>query len=170
MFTPPGKRETIVLPGYHGGVLWGGASFDPDTEWLYVNHNEIPWSTLLMEGKKEAGYRYDFSGYKRNVDQKGYPVIRPPWGQISAIDIKNCKIAWQVPHGEYKELTARGVPRTGTYIRGGNIATEGGVLFAAGTLDNVFRAYDSKTGKGFRCKVLGGGDSASTSRLSVNLG
>src|SRR5437016_12701903 len=107
---------------------------------------------------------------KRNVDQKGYPVIRPAWGQISAIDIKNCKIAWQVPHGECKELTARGVPRTGTYIRGGNIATEGGVLFAAGTLDNVFRAYDSKTGKGFRCKVLGGGDSASTSRLSVNLG
>ncbi len=91
MFTPPGRRETIVLPGYHGGALWGGASFDPDTEWLYVNHNEIPWSTSLHEAAKDAGYRYDFSGYTRNVDQNGYPVIRPPWGQISAIDLKNCK-------------------------------------------------------------------------------
>ena len=45
MFTPPGNQETIVLPGYHGGALLGGASFDPDTEWLYLNHNEIPWST-----------------------------------------------------------------------------------------------------------------------------
>jgi quinoprotein glucose dehydrogenase len=168
MFTPPGKRETIVLPGYHGGALWGGASFDPDTEWLYVNHNEIPWSTSLMDAKKEAGYRYDFSGYKRNVDQNGYPVIRPPWGQISAIDINNCKIVWQVPHGEYKELTARGVPRTGTYIRGGNIATKGGVLFAAGTLDNVFRAYDSKTGKVLWETFLGGGVFATPSTYMID--
>ena len=49
MFTPPGAKETIVLPGFHGGALWGGASFDPDTEWLYVNHNEIPWSTSLLD-------------------------------------------------------------------------------------------------------------------------
>jgi quinoprotein glucose dehydrogenase len=168
MFTPPGTRETIVLPGYHGGALWGGASFDPDTEWLYVNHNEIPWSTSLMDAKKEAGYRYDFSGYKRNVDQNGYPVIRPPWGRISAIDIKNCKIVWQVPHGEYKELTARGVPRTGTYIRGGNIATKGGVLFAGGTLDNVFRAYDSKTGKVLWETFLGGGVFATPSTYMID--
>jgi quinoprotein glucose dehydrogenase len=157
MFTPPGKKETIVLPGYHGGALWGGASFDPETEWLYVNHNEIPWSTSLLDARADAGYRYDFSGYKRNVDQNGYPVIRPPWGRISAIDIRNCKIAWQVPHGEYKELTARGIPRTGTYIRGGNIATKGGVLFSGGTLDNVFRAYDSKSGKVLWEVFLGGG-------------
>jgi quinoprotein glucose dehydrogenase len=136
MFTPPGKQNVISLPGYHGGALWGGASFDPDTEWLYVNHNEIPWSTSLTHAASEAGYRYDFTGYKRNVDQNGYPVIRPPWGRISAIDLRNCKIVWQVAHGEYDELTAKGIPRTGTYTRGGNIVTKGGVIFSAGTLDD----------------------------------
>ncbi len=163
MFAPPGRRETLVLPGFHGGALWGGASFDPDTDWLYVNHNEIPWSTAMSEARPEAGYRFDFSGYHRNVDDNGYPVIRPPWGQISAIDLRSAKIAWQAPHGEFKKLTARGVPRTGTYIRGGNIATKGGVLFSGGTLDSVFRAYDSKTGKVLWEKYLGGGAFATPS-------
>jgi quinoprotein glucose dehydrogenase len=168
MFTPPGKQNTIVLPGYHGGALWGGASFDPDTEWLYVNHNEIPWSTSLNEAPQEAGYRYDFSGYKRNVDQEGYPVIRPPWGRISAIDLRNCKIVWQSAHGEYEALTARGIPPTGTYTRGGNIATKGGLLFSAGTLDNKFRAYHSGTGKVLWETSLGGGAFATPSTYMVN--
>jgi quinoprotein glucose dehydrogenase len=167
MFTPPGKQDTIVLPGYHGGALWGGASFDPESEWLYVNHNEIPWSTSLNDAPQEAGFRYDFSGYKRNVDQNGYPVIRPPWGRISAIDLRNCKIVWQVAHGEYEELTARGIPRTGTYTRGGNIATKGGVLFSAGTLDGKIHAYDTKTGKILWETYLGGGAFATPSTYMV---
>ena len=84
-------------------------------------------------------------------------MIRPPWGRISAIDLKNCKIVWQVPHGEFKGLSARGIPRTGTYIRGGNIVTRSGVLFSGGTLDNVFRAYDARTGKVLWETYLGGG-------------
>jgi quinoprotein glucose dehydrogenase len=168
MFTPPGKQETIVLPGYHGGALWGGASFDPDTEWLYVNHNEIPWSTSMTDAPREAGYRYNFTGYKRNVDDSGYPVIRPPWGRISAIDLRNCKIVWQAAHGEYEELTARGIPRTGTYTRGGNIATKGGLLFSAGTLDDKLWAYDSKTGKVLWETDLGGGAFATPSTYMVD--
>jgi quinoprotein glucose dehydrogenase len=168
MFTPPGRKETLVLPGYHGGALWGGASFDPDSEWLYVNHNEIPWSTSMTEAPKEAGYKYNFSGYHRNVDHEDHPVIRPPWGQISAIDLKNAKIVWQVPHGEFKKLTARGIPRTGTYIRGGNIATKGGVIFSGGTLDSSFRAYDAKTGKLLWEKYLGGGTFATPCTYTAN--
>jgi quinoprotein glucose dehydrogenase len=168
MFTPPGREQTIVLPGYHGGALWGGASFDPDTEWLYVNHNEIPWSTSLSEAPKEAGYKYNFSGYKRNVDQDGYPVIRPPWGRISAIDLKNNKIVWQAAHGEYEELTRRGVPRTGTYTRGGNVLTKGGVLFSAGTLDDRLWAYDARTGKVLWHTTLGGGSFATPCTYMVD--
>jgi hypothetical protein len=64
-----GRSRDDRVAGFHGGALWGGASFVSDTEWLYVNHNEIPWSTSLLDAKKGAGFRYDFSGYKRNVDQ-----------------------------------------------------------------------------------------------------
>ena len=71
-------------------------------------------------------------------------------------------------HGEYEELTARGIPRTGTYTRGGNIATKGGLLFSAGTLDNKFRAYDSRTGKILWEASLGGGAFATPSTYMVN--
>jgi quinoprotein glucose dehydrogenase len=157
MFTPPGRRETLTMPGYHGGALWGGASFDPLSEMLYVNHNEIVWSTAMSEAPEGAGYPFNFSGYHRNADEQGYPLTKPPWGRISAIDLKNVRIVWQTPHGEFKKLTARGIPRTGTYIRGGNIVTKGGVLFAAGTLDSVFRAYDARDGKVLWETYLGGG-------------
>lgn len=163
IFTPPGRKELLVMPGFHGGALWGGASFDPASGMLYVNHNEIPWSTSLSEAPEGAGYRFNFSGYHRNVDEEGYPIIRPPWGQISAIDLNQAKIVWQTPHGEFKKLSARGVPRTGTYIRGGNIATRGGVLFAGGTLDSAFRAYDSRSGRLLWETYLGGGAFATPS-------
>ena len=168
MFTPPGPRETMTFPGFHGGALWGGASFDPNSERLYVNHNEISWSTALHAAAAEAGYRYDFSGYHMNSDEEGYPITRPPWGRLSAIDLRNCKIVWQVPHGEFKGLTARGIARTGTYIRGGNIVTAGGVIFNAGTLDNVFRAYDAKSGRVLWETYLGGGGFATPSTYMVD--
>ncbi len=168
MFTPPAMVETIVLPGYHGGALWGGASFDPASERLYLNHNEIPWSTSLKAPPQGAKYRYDFNGYTRNNDANGYTAIRPPWGLMSAIDLKNAKIVWQVPHGEFKKLTARGVPRTGTYIRGGCVATSGGVIFNGGTLDSTFRAYEAKTGKVLWEFYLGGGAFATPSTYTVD--
>jgi quinoprotein glucose dehydrogenase len=168
MFTPTGARETMTFPGYHGGALWGGGSFDPRSEWLYVNHNEISWSTALAPAAADAGYRYNFSGYHLNTDEEGYPITRPPWGRLSAIDLRNAKIVWQVAHGEFKGLTARGIPRTGTYIRGGNIVTAGGVVFSAGTLDNVVRGYDAKTGKVVWESYLGGGAFATPSTYMVD--
>src|SRR5436305_13408784 len=56
-------------------------------------------------------------------------------------------IAWRVPLGEYKELTAKGIPKTGTANAGGPIITAGGVLFIGSTVDFQFRAFDPKTGK-----------------------
>src|SRR5439155_24828844 len=157
-----------TFPGFHGGALWGGASLDPDSEWLYVNHNEICWSTALENAAENAGYRYDFSGYHLQTDEEGYPLTKPPWGRISAIDLRNARIAWQTPHGEFNGLTARGIPRTGTYIRGGNIVTRGGVVFSAGTLDNMLRAYDAKTGKVLWETDLGGGVFATPSTYMVD--
>ena len=56
-------------------------------------------------------------------------------------------IAWRVPLGEYDELTAKGVPKTGAPNIGGPIATAGGLVFIGATSDAKFRAFDSKTGK-----------------------
>ncbi len=148
MFTPPRlNQEVICFPGYHGGGLWGGASWRQDQGVLYVNHNEIPWSLKLVPAKEGADYPYEHTGYLRPGDKDDYPAIKPPWARISAINLNEGKILWQAPLGEYKELTAKGIPPTGTYMRGGNIATAGGVLFTSGTLDSVLRAYDQRDGK-----------------------
>ena len=40
---------TIIFPGLDGGAEWGGPSFDPETGWLYVNSNEIPWEFFAVD-------------------------------------------------------------------------------------------------------------------------
>ncbi len=52
MFTPPGKKPLIVLPGYDGGAEWGGPAFDPQTGILYVNANEMAWVMEMVENKR----------------------------------------------------------------------------------------------------------------------
>src|SRR5690606_2356141 len=38
---PPSLQGTVVIPGFHGGANWSGASFDPTSELLYVNSNNV---------------------------------------------------------------------------------------------------------------------------------
>jgi quinoprotein glucose dehydrogenase len=52
IFTPPSVKGTIVLPGYDGGAEWGGPAFDPETQLLYINTNEMPWLLNMVENKK----------------------------------------------------------------------------------------------------------------------
>lgn len=157
MFTPPMvDKEVVVFPGYHGGGLWGGGSWVANKGVLFVNHNEIPWSLRLVAAP-EGSYRpFEHTGYLRPEDEDGYPAIKPPWGRMSAIDLNACKILWQVPLGEYDALTKRGIPPTGTYNRGGNIATKGGLLFSAGAEDGRLRAFDQKDGRILWTHQLGG--------------
>ena len=57
------------------------------------------------------------------------------------------KIKWQIPFGEYKELTKKGIPITGTENYSGLTGTEAGLLLATGTLDKQFRIFDANNGK-----------------------
>ena len=42
-------RETVIFPGFDGGAEWGGSAFDPESKLLYVNANDIPWTSSLAE-------------------------------------------------------------------------------------------------------------------------
>ena len=149
-FNPPSLRGTVVIPGYHGGATWSGASFDPTSGLLYVSSNNVPNIITLVETRSRDKARhgpYSTTGYEKFLDHEGYPAIKPPWGVLTAINLNTGEFAWQVPLGEHVELTARGVPRTGTENFGGSIVTAGGLVFIAGTRDERIHAFDKLTGK-----------------------
>jgi len=108
-----------------------------------------------IAGKKSPGSNPDFpyrspflsNGHNQFRDQENYPAIKPPWGTLNAIDLNTGEYLWQVPLGEYPELTKQGIPPTGTENHGGPIVTAGGLVFIAATYDENIRAFDKKTGK-----------------------
>lgn len=87
------------------------------------------------------------SKFKRALDDLGYPITKPPWGSLTALNLNNGKIVWQVPFGEYENLKKIGIEKTGTENFGGVTSTAGQILIATGTLDKKIFIYDSKNGK-----------------------
>ena len=105
----------------------------------------LPICKALKDKYPDVPYR--FNGYNKFLDEKGYPAITPPWGTLTAINLNTGQHLWQIPLGEIKEFTKKGIPVTGTENYGGPLVTAGGLLFIAATKDNTFRAIDKKTGK-----------------------
>jgi quinoprotein glucose dehydrogenase len=89
---------------------------------------------------------YAFGGYIKVQDTENYPGCKPPWGALCCLDLDSGKLVWKVPLGEYPELTAAGIPKTGTELFGGATVTAGGLVFASGTRDNKIRAFASDSG------------------------
>jgi len=133
-YLPPTRQGTVVAPGYLGGSPWSGASFDPRTNTLFVNTNNIPAIV-----SNPANYRF-------LLDDQGYPGVKPPWGNFTAIDLNIGQFKWRKTLGEYRELSAKGIPPTGTLNFGGALATTGDLVFVGATSDATFRAFDSRTG------------------------
>jgi glucose dehydrogenase len=155
LFTPPKlNKETIVAPGFSGGVEWGGMAASPQGI-LYANSENIVWSTAVTVQAPPApnaspGFRsaYRFSGYNKFMDHEGYPATAAPWGTLNAIDMNTGQYLWRIPFGEYPELVAKGMKDTGSENYGGPIVTSNGLLFIASTIyDRKMRVYDSSNGK-----------------------
>ena len=119
-----------------------------------------PWPTYMNDVAKEdvRPPPYTHTGYNRWLDPDGYPAVKPPWGTLNAIDLNTGEYLWRVPLGELAELTAQGVPPTGTENYGGPLVTAGGLLFIGATKDEFFRAFDPKTGRElWKVKLPAGG-------------
>lgn len=144
--TPYMTVPSLVFPSSEGGGGWGGASYDPAHGMIFVNTRSV--GTMGVE--EPAKFNGLESWAKRKIpfqDKDGYPCSAPPWGELMAIDANTADVVWRVPLGEYKELTARGVPKTGTPNAGGLAVTASGLIFVGATADQEFRAFDAKTGK-----------------------
>lgn len=107
---------------------------------------------LKVEGKFYEGLpvetkpNFVVKGYNRFLDEDGYPAIKPPWGALNALDLNTGKIAWRIPLGTYPELTKQGIPQTGTENFGGSLVTKGSLVFIGATRDELFHAFNAKTG------------------------
>ena len=74
------------------------------------------------------------------------PCSAPPFGELVAVDVNRASIVWRVPLGEFDDLAARGIPKTGTPNIGGTIVTASGLIFIGSTIDRRFHAFDARNG------------------------
>ena len=163
IFTPPSLQGTLVLPGNVGGMNWGGMAFDPTRNLLVLPSSHIAAEVRLIpradfeslessrgrsidgdwEFARQTGTPY---GMMRRflVSPKRIPCTPPPWGTLLAIDTTSGDKKWEVPLGNIPA----GLPeKFGSFSLGGPIATAGGLIFIAGTLDSNIYAFDIETGK-----------------------
>jgi quinoprotein glucose dehydrogenase len=161
IFTPPSLKGSLVVPGNVGGLNWSGYAFDPKRSLLVANVNNLPAKVRLIarsefEDRKERHEKGEYTeqsgvpyGLFRNFLQapSDLPCGPPPWGQLVAVDLARGKIQWQVPLGSMQDFGGNhpGVPE-GSISLGGPIATAGGLIFIAGTIDPFIRAFDIETG------------------------
>jgi quinoprotein glucose dehydrogenase len=139
-YTPIGKEPTVVFPGTNGGGNWGGASYDPSTQTLFVNSMDVAMLGRMVRRSERDIFRNRGLGTPdgRFWDKELKPCQAPPWGHLTAIDMRSGKFRWRVVLGE-KE--------TGSPNLGGSIVTAGGLLFIGATSDAKFRAFDATSGK-----------------------
>jgi quinoprotein glucose dehydrogenase len=175
-FTPPSTEPSIIYPAADGIVDWQGVTIDPDRKLLVANANYLPfvitqtprgrlerkgvikaWSGEGAQPKNDSLY---FPQYGTPYAVKTLPWLSlfkvpcspPPWGTLTAIDLKQRKIVWQRPLGTTRDTgimrTKFNLPLpTGVQNIGGNIVTKGGLIFVSATADRYLRAADLRSGK-----------------------
>ena len=101
LFTPPTERGTIALPGVAGGASWSGAAVHPDTGVLYVPSVTLPAILRVRKSAPEASdYTYIGSYDIGPTGPQGLPLVKPPYGRITAIDLQTGEHLWMQPIGE----------------------------------------------------------------------
>ncbi|TAE24361.1 MAG: pyrroloquinoline quinone-dependent dehydrogenase [Cytophagales bacterium] len=114
---------------------------------LFGDEKVEPTTAAKSGGSKPKFPPYRISGYNKFLDSKGAYAIKPPWGTLNAIDLNTGEYRWKIPLGEDPDLKKKGVDNTGTENYGGPVVTAGGLVFIAATKDEMFRAFDRKTGQ-----------------------
>jgi quinoprotein glucose dehydrogenase len=107
LFTPPivagnnGKKGTLIQPGAAGGANWGGAGFDPELGYLFVQSSNLYSLAGLVPGDTSKGQAaFTASNTTGPRGPGGLPLTKPPYATITAIDLNKGDIAWQVPNGD----------------------------------------------------------------------
>ena len=146
LYLPFSERPSIIFPGTLGGANWHGPSYDPNLGYVFAATMSLGEVFQIVRdadrSKPPTARRYKFWD-----PDKFWPCSQPPWGELAAVNVNTGDIAWRVPLGSFDEIEKLGITNVGTPLLGGPMSTAGGLVFVGGTLDNRFRAFDSRTGK-----------------------
>jgi quinoprotein glucose dehydrogenase len=160
LFTPPSLRGTVQRPGLIGGANWGGGAFDPSSAVLFVKTSNQP--NIARLGKPD---RSDANPRASEVDAEltrvgetsaefmdGLPLLKPPYGHLTAIDLNHGTIKWRVPFGDTPALRRHPLlkdvplpPALGAPGAPGVVATAAGLVIGGGG-DLALHAIDAATG------------------------
>ncbi|MEO7966928.1 MAG: PQQ-binding-like beta-propeller repeat protein, partial [Gemmatimonadaceae bacterium] len=168
IFTPPSEQGTIAMPGVIGGGGWGSTAFDPESRTLYVKATNSPALFVIKRVVPNDTVGYEYALDLRQTDLTvsadtdslkgdhtppvGLPLIKPPYGTMTAIDLDSGNEKWQVPLGdtpsirEHPLLRGKQLPPLGVAGAVGGTVTKGGVIFATGGGD-VLYALDTRDGR-----------------------
>jgi quinoprotein glucose dehydrogenase len=150
---PDGTKGTIILPGVQGGAQWEHGAADPETGIIYVGSATQP-SLVALEKSTDSDMDWVAVARSALPAVDGLPIVKPPYGRITAIDLKTGTLAWQVANGDtppairdHPLLKGVTLPRTGSRSRAGLLATRT-LLFAGEGWGGqaFFRALDKATG------------------------
>ena len=135
LFTPPTEKGMIAVPGLVGGASWSGAAVNPETGMLYVPSYSLPTIMTVNQSEQEdAPYTYTGRFAYGPTIMDGLPVIKPPYGRITAIDLNTGEHVWMSPVGSgprnHPALEGLDLPPLGWDRRTFPLLTES-LLFAA---------------------------------------
>jgi quinoprotein glucose dehydrogenase len=170
IFTPPivadsdGKRATLMLPSVNGGTNWEGAAVDPETGVLYVGSVTDPFALGMIKGGDRSDMSYIGGRTSGRPDRPlGLPLVKPPWGRITAIDMNKGENLWVKANGSAPDMFRNNPAVKGIDLsQAGNPAPamllvtktllftgEGSGLLngAPGGGGPMFRVFDKKTGE-----------------------
>ncbi|MDG2047064.1 MAG: PQQ-binding-like beta-propeller repeat protein [Halioglobus sp.] len=115
--------------------------------WYVYTADEEQELSGQHSGAAQGEVAYLNAGFQKLTDPEGLPASKPPWGTLTAIDLKQADILWRIPLGDYPEVLAQGHSGYGSENYGGPIVTAGDLLFIAATPDQMIKAYNKHTGK-----------------------
>jgi quinoprotein glucose dehydrogenase len=155
LFTPPsvrgagpdGHRGTIQLPGSVGGADWQSGAFDPETGVLYVQSITTPFTAdIIKPDNKNSDLDYVSGTRAWTPGPQGLPLLKPPYGRITAIDLNKGEQLWMTPNGDgprdHPLLKPLNLPPLGNPGRSSPLVTK--TLLFLGEGDPVMAALGSR--------------------------
>ena len=94
-----GTVGTLSLPSPVGGAHWEGGAYDPSSGLLYVPSMTLA-VVLQLEHDPAASDVAFIAGGSRPPLLMGLPLIKPPWGRITAIDLMSGEYRFMIPNSD----------------------------------------------------------------------